>query len=133
MHARRPDRHEAATLDAVFSALADGTRRDILARLMDGPASVTELARPFAMSQPAVSKHLRVLERAGLVARGQEAQWRPRRLNAGPLRTATAWLADYREFWEGSFDQLDRLLDSLDGSASRPRSPQRRGNDAPRL
>jgi DNA-binding transcriptional ArsR family regulator len=103
-----PDR-----LDATFAALADPTRRAILARLASGQASVTELAEPFAMSQPAISKHLKVLERAGLISRGRDAQRRPRRLEATPLAEATEWLAGYRRFWEGSFQRLDVLLDEL--------------------
>lgn len=102
-----------ATLDATFAALADPTRRAILTRLARGDATVTELAAPFAMSQPAVSKHLRVLERAGLVSRGRDAQRRPCHLEAGPLRTATDWLADYREYWEESYRRLDDLLGDL--------------------
>ncbi|WP_049558659.1 ArsR/SmtB family transcription factor [Nonomuraea sp. SBT364] len=101
------------TLDATFAALADPTRRAILARLATGEATVTELAAPFAMSQPAVSKHLRVLERAGLVSRGRDAQRRPRRLVAEPLRTAMDWLADYRDYWEASYQRLDALLEDL--------------------
>jgi DNA-binding transcriptional ArsR family regulator len=101
------------TLDATFAALADPTRRAILARLAAGDATVTELAAPFAMSQPAVSKHLRVLERAGLVSRGRDAQRRPCRLVAEPLRTATDWLAGYRDYWEASYQRLDVLLDDL--------------------
>ena len=97
-------------LSITFSALADPTRRAILARLASGEASVKELAEPFAMTQPAVSKHLRVLERAGLVEPGREAQWRPRRLRAEPLRTASAWLDDYRRHWEESFERLDTYL-----------------------
>jgi DNA-binding transcriptional ArsR family regulator len=100
-------------LDATFAALADPTRRAILARLASGEASVTELAEPFAMSQPAISKHLKVLERAGLVSRGRDAQRRPRRLEPRPLAEATEWLAGYRRFWEGSFQRLDALLDEL--------------------
>lgn len=100
-------------LDATFAALADPTRRAILARLASGEASVTELAAPFAMSQAAVSKHLKVLERAGLVSRGREAQRRPRRLEAVPLAEVTEWLEEYRRFWEGSFQRLDALLDEL--------------------
>jgi DNA-binding transcriptional ArsR family regulator len=106
--APRPER-----LDATFSALADPTRRAILARLALGDASVTELAEPFAMSQPAISKHLKVLERAGLVSRRRDAQRRPRRLEAGPLGEATEWLEAYRRFWEGRFRRLDALLDEL--------------------
>jgi DNA-binding transcriptional ArsR family regulator len=101
------------TLDATFAALADPTRRAILARLASGEASVTELAEPFSMSQPAISKHLKVLERAGLISRGRDAQRRPRRLEAQPLADANEWLERYREFWEGSFDRLDALLDEM--------------------
>jgi DNA-binding transcriptional ArsR family regulator len=97
-------------LSGIFAALADPTRRAILARLSSGEASVTELAQPFAMSLPAVSKHLKVLERAGLIARGRDAQWRPCRLQAAPLEEAAAWIESYREFWEESFDRLDELL-----------------------
>jgi DNA-binding transcriptional ArsR family regulator len=97
-------------LSATFAALADPTRRAILARLACGDAAVTELAEPFAMSLPAVSKHLKVLERAGLIARGREAQWRPCRLNPGPLKEVAGWAEDYRRFWEGSFDRLDEHL-----------------------
>jgi DNA-binding transcriptional ArsR family regulator len=103
-----PDR-----LDATFAALADPTRRAILARLAAGEASVTELAEPFAMTQPAISKHLKVLERAGLVSQGQVAQRRPRRLVARPLAEATQWLEKYRRYWEANFQQLDLLLDEL--------------------
>jgi DNA-binding transcriptional ArsR family regulator len=103
-----PDR-----LDATFAALADPTRRAILARLASGDASVMELAEPFAMSQPAISKHLKVLERAGLISRGQDAQRRPRRLEAGPLAEATEWMESYRQFWERSFQRLDALLGEL--------------------
>ena len=100
-------------LDATFAALADPTRRAILARLASGEASVAELAAPFAMSQPAISKHIKVLERAGLVSRGIDAQRRPSRLEAQPLAEANAWLERYREYWEASFQQLDSLLDEL--------------------
>ena len=100
-------------LDATFAALADPTRRAILARLASGEASVTELAEPFAMTQPAISKHLKVLERAGLISRGRDAQKRPRRLEAAPLAEATQWLEAYRQFWEGRFQQLDALLEEL--------------------
>ena len=100
-------------LDATFAALADPTRRAILARLASGEAAVTELAKPFAMTQPAISKHLKVLERAGLISRGREAQRRPRRLEAKPLAEATGWLEGYRRFWEDSFQRLDALLDEL--------------------
>ncbi|NDU72425.1 metalloregulator ArsR/SmtB family transcription factor [Actinomadura sp. DSM 109109] len=105
---------DASTLDATFAALADPTRRAILTRLTEGEASVGELAAPFAMSQPAVSKHLRVLERAGLVSRGRDAQRRPCRLEARPLQEALGWLADFREYWEESYRRLDDLLARLD-------------------
>src|SRR5689334_25155252 len=98
-------------LGATFFALADPTRRAILSRLAEGDASVMELAEPFAMSQPAISKHIKVLERAGLVSRARDAQRRPCKLEAQPLADATAWLEKYREFWEGSFQQLDALLE----------------------
>jgi len=100
-------------LDATFAALADPTRRAILARLALGEADVRELARPFAISQPAISKHLKVLERAGLISRGMDAQRRPRRIEARPLGDANQWLERYREFWEGSFEKLDSLLDEM--------------------
>lgn len=97
-------------LSLTFGALADPTRRAILARLAKGEASVTELAQPFEMSLPAVSKHLKVLERAGLVTRSREAQWRPARLDPEPLKEAADWLDDYRRFWEESFDRLSDYL-----------------------
>jgi len=100
-------------LSETFGALADPTRRAILARLASGKASVTELASPFAMSMPAISKHLKVLERAGLIARGREAQWRPCRLQAGPLQDVAGWVEHYRQFWEQSFDRLDDYLREL--------------------
>ncbi len=100
-------------LSETFGALADPTRRAILARLALGEASVTELASPFAMSMPAISKHLKVLERAGLIARGREAQWRPCRLQAGPLQDVAGWVEHYRRFWEQSFDRLDDYLREL--------------------
>lgn len=100
-------------LDATFAALADPTRRAILARLASGEASVNELAKPFAMSQPAISKHLRVLEHAGLISRGREAQKRPCRIEATPLAEANEWLERYREFWEQNFSRLDNLLEEL--------------------
>src|SRR5262245_36363980 len=109
----------ARRLDATFAALADPTRRAILARLTAGEASVTELAAPFDMSQPAVSKHLKVLERAGLISRGRDAQRRPCRLEARPLKAATDWLEGYRRFWEGSFQRLDTLLDELKAKEER--------------
>jgi DNA-binding transcriptional ArsR family regulator len=105
-----PDR-----LDATFSALADPTRRAILARLSTGEATVTELAAPFAMSLPAVSKHLKVLERAGLIARGRQAQWRPCRLEIGPLKEVADWVETYRDHWDQRFDRLDDYLRELQG------------------
>jgi DNA-binding transcriptional ArsR family regulator len=102
-------------LDSTFAALADPTRRAILARLAAGEASVTELAQPFEMSLPAVSKHLKVLERAGLIERGRRAQWRPCRLQAAPLKDVADWVEDYRRFWEESFDRLDDYLHELQG------------------
>jgi DNA-binding transcriptional ArsR family regulator len=112
-------------LDATFAALADPTRRAILARLASGEASVTELAAPFAMSQPAISKHLKVLERAGLISRGRDAQRRPCRLEARPLAEATEWLETYRRFWEGSFQRLDALLDELKTREKKRGRPRR--------
>jgi DNA-binding transcriptional ArsR family regulator len=103
-----PDR-----LSNTFAALADPTRRAILARLASGQASVTELAAPFQMTMPAVSKHLKVLERAGLIARGREAQWRPCRLEGEPLRDVADWMEQYRRFWDESFDRLDDYLQSI--------------------
>jgi DNA-binding transcriptional ArsR family regulator len=103
----------ADQLSLTFAALADPTRRAILAQLVSGERSVTELAQPFDMSMPAVSKHLRVLERAGLIARGREAQWRPCRLEAGPLKEVADWAEHYREIWEGRFDRLDSYLQEL--------------------
>jgi DNA-binding transcriptional ArsR family regulator len=103
-----PDR-----LSATFAALADPTRRAILSRLALGEASVTELAKPFAMSLPAISKHLKMLERAGLITRGREAQWRPCRLEVQPLKDAADWLEQYRRFWEQSFDRLEAYLPEL--------------------
>ena len=100
-------------LSTTFAAIADPTRRAILARLASGEASVTELAAPFEMSLPAVSKHLKVLERAGLIGRGRDAQWRPCRLEAGPLKSAADWLDAYRRFWEQSFERLDGYLREL--------------------
>jgi DNA-binding transcriptional ArsR family regulator len=100
-------------LDSTFAALADPTRRAILARLASGEASVTDLAKPFAMSQPAISKHLKVLERAGLISRGRDAQRRPRRIEAKPLAEANEWLERYRQIWEANFQRLDALLEEL--------------------
>ena len=110
------------SLDATFAALADPTRRAILARLASGEASVTELAEPFAMSQPAISKHLKVLERAGLISGGRDAQRRPRRLEGKPLAEATVWLEGYRQFWEDSFQRLDVLLDEMKTKEKKPRT-----------
>lgn len=115
-------------LDTTFAALADPTRRAILARLASGDASVMELAEPFAMSQPAISKHLKVLERAGLISRGLDAQRRPRRLEAKPLEEANQWLERYREFWESSFQRLDALLQDMQANEkrrSRKKRPRR--------
>ena len=113
-------------LDATFAALADPTRRAILARLALGEASVTELAEPFEMSQPAISKHLKVLESAGLISRGRDAQRRPCRLEAAPLAQATDWLEKYRRFWEATFQRLDALLEELPTHKTRPgRKPKR--------
>ena len=111
-------------LDATFGALADPTRRAILARLASGGASVSELARPFAMSQPAISKHLKVLERAGLISQGRDAQRRPRRLESKPLAEASGWLEGYRRFWEGSFQRLDLLPDEMK-TPQKPARPRR--------
>jgi DNA-binding transcriptional ArsR family regulator len=112
-------------LDATFAALADPTRRAILARLASSDASVVELAEPFAMSQPAISKHLKVLERAGLISRGRDAQRRPRRLEAKPLEEATEWLEGYREFWEGNYQRLDALLEELKTKQKKRRPTKR--------
>jgi DNA-binding transcriptional ArsR family regulator len=113
-------------LDATFAALADPTRRAILARLASGEASVRELTEPFAMSQAAISKHLKVLERAGLISRAQDAQRRPRRLEAAPLAEANEWLERYRQFWEDSYGRLDTLLAEMKQTATkRPRAGRR--------
>jgi DNA-binding transcriptional ArsR family regulator len=112
-------------LDATFAALADPTRRAILARLASGEASVSELARPFSMSQPAISKHLKVLERAGLISRGREAQRRLSRIEAKPLADASAWLEKYRQFWEGNYARLDALLDEMKVTEKKPRRTKR--------
>jgi DNA-binding transcriptional ArsR family regulator len=116
-----PDR-----LSATFAALADPTRRAILSRLAAGEASVTELAEPFEMSMPAVSRHLRVLEHAGLIARGREAQWRPCQLDAAPLRDVAAWVGHYRRFWEQSLDRLDDYLKDLKKQEKKHGRKQRR-------
>ena len=113
-------------LDATFAALADPTRRAILARLASGEATVNELARPFAMTQPAISKHLKVLERAGLISRNRDAQRRPSRLVPGRLAEASAWLESYRQFWEASFARLDHVLEELKPNETRRGKPPRR-------
>lgn len=105
-------------LSATFAALADPTRRAILARLADGEATVKELAEPFDMTPPAVTKHLKVLQRAGLISQGRRAQWRPCRLEAGPLRGAAGWIDQYRRFWEASFDRLDAYLKEIQEGGS---------------
>jgi DNA-binding transcriptional ArsR family regulator len=115
-------------LSSTFAALADPTRRAILARLSAGEASVTELAEPFTMSLPAVSKHLKVLERAGLIRRGREAQWRPCRIEAGPLRDAADWLERYRRFWDQSLGRLEGYLDELQASAKKPPLKRKAGS-----
>lgn len=120
----------ADRLSTTFAALADPTRRAILARLVQGETSLTELAEPFAMSLPAVSKHLKVLERAGLVQRGREAQWRPARLDAGPLRDITEWLEPYRRLWEARFDRLDAYLAEL--QAETPAEPPAKRETQPK-
>ena len=112
-------------LDATFAALADPTRRAIIARLASGDASVTELAEPFAMTQPAISKHLKVLERAGMISRERDAQRRPSRLVAQPLAEASKWLEQYRQFWETSFQRLDDLLGELKATKKTIRRPAR--------
>jgi DNA-binding transcriptional ArsR family regulator len=114
------------TLSTTFAALADPTRRAILARLTAGEASVTELARPFEMTLPAVSKHLKVLERAGLIRRGREAQWRPCRLDAGPLRNVAQWMEPYRRFWTERFDRLDDYLRRVQDQEERHARTRRR-------
>lgn len=125
MHSLAYGRIAPDHLDATFAALADPTRRAILSRLAAGEASVTELARPFAMSQPAISKHLKVLERAGLISRSRAAQRRPRRLEPKPLAEATVYLERYREYWEASYQQLDSLLQEMK-SVRKPRGPTKR-------
>jgi DNA-binding transcriptional ArsR family regulator len=112
-------------LDLTFAALADPTRRAILARLASGDASVTELAEPFSMTQPAISKHLKVLERAGLISRGRDAQRRPRRLEAAPLAEANQWLEHYRRFWEASFARLEQVLEELKAREKRMSTKQK--------
>ena len=112
-------------LDATFIALADPTRRAIIARLASGDASVMELAEPFDMSQPAISKHLTVLERAGLVSRGRDGQRRPCRLDAAPLEAANEWLERYAKFWEANFQRLDTLLNEMKTAKKKPARPKR--------
>jgi DNA-binding transcriptional ArsR family regulator len=112
-------------LDATFAALADPTRRAILARLASGEASVNELVEPFSMTQPAISKHLKVLERAGLISRGRDAQRRPRRFEAKPFAEATEWLEKYRRIWAANFQRLDALLDQLKLRESKPRAKKK--------
>src|SRR5258707_4733505 len=109
------DMQQTDPLSATFAALADPTRRAILARLAQGETSVKDLAAPFDMSQPAISKHLRVLEKAGLIEQGRQAQWRPRRLQAGPLREIADWVDQYRSHWEESFERLDAFLRAVQG------------------
>src|SRR5229473_7515768 len=116
----------SANLDSTFKALADPTRRAILARLASGEASVTELAKPFDMTLPAVSKHLKVLEHAGLISRGRDAQWRPCRLEAGRLREVADWVERYRRFWEESFDRLDDYLRKLQAKEKKHGRKQRK-------
>jgi DNA-binding transcriptional ArsR family regulator len=126
----------ADSLSATFAALADPTRRAILARLASGACSVTELAQPFEMSMPAVSKHLRVLERAGLVARGREAQWRPCHLEAAPLKAVSEWAEQYRHVWEGRLDRLDSYLQQLqaarESAAAKPAKERKHARHAKR-
>jgi DNA-binding transcriptional ArsR family regulator len=119
----------AADLSLTFAALADPTRRAILQRLAKGEASVLELAEPFELSQPAISKHLKVLERAGLISRGRDAQRRPCRIEGERLRQASEWLGTYREFWEASFSRLDDLLEEL---KAKPATPTPRPNSRPK-
>jgi DNA-binding transcriptional ArsR family regulator len=113
-------------LSTTFQALADPTRRAILARLASGEASVNDLAKPFAISQPAISKHLKVLERAGLIARGREAQWRPCRLRTAPLQDVAGWVDYYRRFWEVSFDRLDDYLQELKAQDSKNKAKEKK-------
>lgn len=117
---------QSRRLDATFAALADPTRRAILARLAAGEASVNDLAKPFKMSQPAISKHLKVLERAGLVSKGLDKQRRPRRIEAAPLEEANAWLEKYREFWEARYKTLDNLLEEMKSEQAAKATKQKR-------
>jgi DNA-binding transcriptional ArsR family regulator len=118
-----------SNLDSTFAALADPTRRAILARLALGETSVTELAKPFEMSMPAISKHLKVLERAGLIDRGRDAQTRPARLNPAALKTAAAWIDEYRRFWEESFDRLDAYLRRLQAQKASQKQTKRKSSE----
>jgi DNA-binding transcriptional ArsR family regulator len=120
--------HESDPLSTTFAALADPTRRAILARLANGEASVKDLSAPFEMSQPAISKHLRVLERAGLIEQGRQAQRRPRRLRAGPLRDIADWVNQYRRHWEESFERLDGYLREVQGDGSEQEKGQGHGH-----
>ena len=120
------------SLSATFAALADPTRRAILDRLVRGPATVKELSTPFAMSGPAISKHLRVLERAGLIARGREAQWRPCELEAAPLKEVADWTQRYRPYWEQRFDRLDEYLDRLQSRQGRTSHRKEKSDAHPR-
>src|SRR5579884_3214750 len=120
--------NQAQRLDATFAALADQTRRAILARLASGEATVMELAKPFAMTQPAISKHLKVLERAGLITRGRDAQRRPRSLDAKPLQAASGWLDGYRQFWEANFQRLDTLLEEMKSNEVKRATKKRIGD-----
>ncbi|HET9426165.1 MAG TPA: metalloregulator ArsR/SmtB family transcription factor [Gemmatimonadaceae bacterium] len=127
----QPHGYSPSRLDAIFAALADPTRRAILSRLASGEASVSELAEPFDMSQPAISKHLRVLENAGLISRGQEAQRRPRRLEPKALAVANEWLERYRKYWEENFGRLDDLLEEMKAEAKHPRPRTRKPKERP--
>jgi DNA-binding transcriptional ArsR family regulator len=118
-------------LSVTFAALADPTRRAILARLTEGDANVSELAAPFSISLPAISRHLKVLERAGLISRGRSAQWRSSRLQAEPLRDATAWMERYRQFWDANFDRLDAHLRRIQAPPAQANQPQRKEGTAP--
>jgi DNA-binding transcriptional ArsR family regulator len=127
MHTSGHAAMSSARLDATFAALADPTRRAILARLASGEASVRELAEPFDMSQPAISKHLKVLERAGLISHGRDAQRRPRKLEATPLAEANEWIERYRKFWEESYGRLDDLLEEMKAEESARRRTRKPG------
>src|SRR5258705_1447392 len=119
-------------LSMTFAALADPTRRVILARLSRGESSVTELAKPFKMTLPGISKHLKVLERAGLISRGRDAQWRPCRLDAGPLKEVSDWVEHYRSFWKDSFDRLDEYLQQLQKKEKEQHGRKQRSNSGRR-